>query len=130
MLYNYPQVENYGVKIDPEKYRMLLADVEDWGKIGAPIISFRRIWANFHLLPDIDSYLPHETAVWCRTTLSSFGFDIDSPPLCDESEKAPYKDVYLELRQAIETHMAYQCYPQLSLLEKPVGASNWEPGDY
>jgi len=33
----------------------------------------------------------------------------------------------MELRQAIEIHIAYQCLPQLGLLEKPVGATNWEP---
>jgi len=40
MLYNYPEVENYGVKIDTEKYQTLLADVKDWGNIIAFLYNF------------------------------------------------------------------------------------------
>jgi hypothetical protein len=75
---------------------------------------------------DIDGYLPFETYSWCKSLLSTLGFDHDAVDLPTAQDRtAPLIDIYLQLRARVQEHIDGGFQPQLSLLETPTGAHDW-----
>jgi hypothetical protein len=108
MLYNHPGpgIQNWGVNFNLDHLRMIKGDTERW---------------------DIDAYLPEETLAWCNDVLQSIGFDLKLAVLeSAEDRTAPFYRVYLELREQVQDHIDSGLPPQLSLLQTPVGASQWQ----
>lgn len=71
-------------------------------------------------------YLPAETLEWCQGILLGLGFDPEKPPPVrpDEAE-APFRTIYLGLRERVITHMRSDTKPDLTLSEAPTGAFDW-----
>ncbi|GAA93201.1 hypothetical protein AKAW_11313 [Aspergillus luchuensis IFO 4308] len=72
---------------------------------------------------------PHvvsETLEWCQGILLGLGFDPEKPPPVrpDEAE-APFRTIYLGLRERVITHMRSDTKPDLTLSEAPTGAFDW-----
>lgn len=74
----------------------------------------------------MNEYLPATTLTWCETQLQRLGFDI-TQPVSDPT--APYRDIYLQLRTALDEHILSGSEPELGLSIKPTGALNWQPPD-
>ena len=69
---------------------------------------------------------------WCENRLSTIGFNPRKPPLLlsDYERKNPYRNAYLYLREQIIVHLLRQGpdrFPELGLLQKPLGSMNWSP---
>ncbi|KAE8369889.1 hypothetical protein BDV27DRAFT_140805 [Aspergillus caelatus] len=77
---------------------------------------------------DIDEYLPEETLRFCRTVLLGIGFDPERPPpLQPEDEAAPFRTIYLELREIISFHIDLFVEPFLGLLSRPTAGRRSNP---
>jgi hypothetical protein len=73
---------------------------------------------------DMEEYLPPNTYQWCQDQLHQLHFDISEPP---EDVKIPYRTIYLQLRTALDQHLASGDLPELGLSAKPTGALDWHP---
>ncbi|PWY70881.1 hypothetical protein BO94DRAFT_560538 [Aspergillus sclerotioniger CBS 115572] len=75
---------------------------------------------------DMAEYLPAETLEWCQGILLGLGFDPEKPPPVrpDEAE-APFRTIYLGLRERVIAHMLSGAKPGLALSEAPTGAFDW-----
>jgi len=75
----------------------------------------------------LNEYLPSETKNWCNEKLTAFGHRYTR---VDASEYFPdgsrvHCQVYLRLREALNTHITSGLEPHLSLCTKPTGAWDW-----
>jgi hypothetical protein len=107
MLYNHPGpgVSNWGVSYNEENYHSIKEQVSDW---------------------NIDAYLPPATHLWCEDFLRGIGFEHSRVRLHTETERErPLLHIYCLLRAAIHDHILNRRQPELSLLERPVGAYSW-----
>ena len=108
MLYHHPgpNVQDWGLSFNEDRLRTMKQDVQDW---------------------DIDAYLPHETLQWCQNVLHSIGFNYSTAVLpTDQDRTAPFLNIYLQFRARVQEHIQRGNSPQLSLLEPPIGAQNWQ----
>lgn len=106
MNYFHPEhTVNHGLLVHEETLQQLRDSVQGW---------------------DMAEYLPAETLEWCQEILLGLGFDPEKPPSVrpDEAE-APFRTIYLGLRERAIIHMQSGAKPSLRLSEKPTGAFDW-----
>ncbi|KAE8334194.1 hypothetical protein BDV24DRAFT_156997 [Aspergillus arachidicola] len=86
--------------------------------IRTEIYSYVELW----------NYLPAETLQFCRTALLGIGFDPERPPpLQPEDEAAPFRTIYLELREIISFHIDLFVEPFLGLSSRPTAGARSNP---
>lgn len=106
MNYYHPEhVINHGFLVYEESLQQLRDSVQGW---------------------NMAEYLSAETLEWCQEILLGLGFDPEKPPPVrpDEAE-APFRTIYLGLRERVITHMRSDAKPDLTLSEAPTGAFDW-----
>jgi len=100
MLYNHPgaSVRNWALPLNLSYLRTIRDQFPPW---------------------DIDAYLPHETMEWCQNFFTRIGFvhTTNQPP--EEARTSPFSDIYLQLRSALQDHIASGNAPKLSVLASP-----------
>jgi hypothetical protein len=82
------------------------------------------------LTTDINEYLPEATKNWCTIELEKIGYRYTK---VNASEYFPdgtrvHCQVYLQLRRALQMHIASGAEPRLSESEKPTGSWDWNTG--
>lgn len=78
---------------------------------------------------DLNTYLPLETKNWCDEKLAAFGHQytrVNAGEYFPDGSRV-HCQVYLKLREALNTHIASGLEPHLSLCTKPTGAWDWNP---
>jgi hypothetical protein len=95
-------------------------------------LPFDNQYYSLHLLiytTDLNEYLPEATKTWCTLELEKLGY---GHTRVNASEYFPdgtrvHCQVYLQLRRALQVHIASGAEPCLSECEKPTGAWHWNP---
>lgn len=78
---------------------------------------------------DLNEYLPAETKKWCDEKLAVFGHQytqVNASEYFPDGSRVHCK-VYLQLREAVNFHIASGMEPHLSLCTRPTGAWSWSP---
>jgi hypothetical protein len=130
MNYHYPAdgVQDHGLKFDQNLLRTLQEDVAEWGK-SLSTLPNKDISTNSYRTTDSDEYLPQVTYDWVTRQLQEMNFDPMAPILPPNGDVfAPHREVYMELRTRILTHIEQQLEPVLYLSTRPTGAFDWNPG--
>ena len=81
---------------------------------------------------DLDEYLPVDTLQWCRETMSTLGYDLDTLTagelLDDGSGRRVHGQAFIQLKERIQQHLhAGNHDPILAESDIPIGAGAWKP---
>ncbi|RAL05267.1 uncharacterized protein BO80DRAFT_451642 [Aspergillus ibericus CBS 121593] len=97
--------------------------------LRSQIPSYVQSWNhhNIRKQPERPYIISAETLQWCQTILRGMGFDPEKPPPVPskEAEEAPFRTIYLGLRQQVIMHMKSHAKPFLGLSKTPTGAFDW-----